>query len=72
MDRWCYPRKRWLRRHPRFRQHFTPTYSSWINMVERWFAKLTEEALRRGRHQNTRELREASSGKPLRAASSSK
>jgi transposase len=51
--------KRWLQRHPRFRLHFTPTYSSWINMVERWFAKLTEEALRRGSHQNTRELQEA-------------
>ena len=51
--------KRWLRGHPRFRLHFTPTYSSWINMVERWFAKLTEEALRRASHHNTRELREA-------------
>jgi transposase len=51
--------RRWLRRHPRFRLHFTPTYSSWINMVERWFAKLTEEALRRGSHHNTRELQHA-------------
>jgi transposase len=51
--------RRWLRQHPRFRLHFTPTYSSWINMVERWFAKLTEEALRRGSHRSTRELQHA-------------
>jgi transposase len=48
--------KRWLRRHPRFHLHFTPTYSSWLNLVERWFAKLTEEALRRASHRSTREL----------------
>jgi len=51
--------RRWLRRHPRFRLHFTPTYSSWINLVERWFAKLTEEALRRASHRSTRELEAA-------------
>jgi transposase len=51
--------KRWLNRHPRFRLHFTPTYSSWINLVERWFAKLTDEALRRGSHRSTRELEDA-------------
>ena len=51
--------KRWLRGHPRFRMHFTPTYSSWINLVERWFAKLTDEALRRGSHRSTRELEDA-------------
>jgi len=39
--------------------HFTPTYSSWLNLVERWFAKLTEEALRRSSHLSTRQLREA-------------
>ena len=33
--------QRWLRRHPRFTFHFTPTYSSWMNLVERWFAELT-------------------------------
>jgi transposase len=49
----------WLRRHPRFRLHFTPTYSSWLNLIERWFANLTEDALRRGTHLNTRELRDA-------------
>ena len=56
------PIRRWLRRHPRFHTHFTPTYSSWLNLVERWFAKLTEQALRRGSHLSTRELREAIEG----------
>lgn len=48
--------QRWLLRHPRFHLHFTPTYSSWINMVERWFAELTEKWLRRGTHRSTKEL----------------
>lgn len=48
--------RRWLKRRPRFHMHFTPTYSSWLNLVERWFAKLTDEALRRGSHTSTREL----------------
>jgi transposase len=47
---------RWLVRHPRFHLHFTPTYSSWLNMVERWFAELTEKWLRRGTHRSTKEL----------------
>ena len=47
---------RWLVRHPRFTLHFTPTYSSWMNLVERWFAELTEKWLRRGTHRSTREL----------------
>jgi len=47
---------RWLLRHPRFQLHFTPTYSSWINQVERWFAMLTEKQLRRGTHRSTRAL----------------
>jgi transposase len=51
--------RRWLRQHPFFKMHFTPTYSSWLNLVERWFAKLTNEALRRGSHTSTRELQEA-------------
>ena len=42
--------KQWLLRHPRFHCHFTPTYSSWINLVERFFASLTEHQLRRGSH----------------------
>src|SRR4029079_8408337 len=50
---------RWLVRHPRFQLHFTPTYSSWINQVERWFAALTEKQLRRGSHRSTRALEHA-------------
>jgi transposase len=38
----------WLDKHPRFHLHFTPTSSSWLNLVERWFRELTEKALRRG------------------------
>lgn len=50
---------RWLARHPRFHLHFTPTGASWINLVERWFAALTEKQLRRGVHRSTRELERA-------------
>jgi hypothetical protein len=38
----------WLAKHPRFHVHFTPTSSSWLNPVERWFRELTDKALRRG------------------------
>lgn len=48
--------QRWLVRHPRFHLHFTPTYSSWLNLVERWFAELTNKWLRRGTHHSVREL----------------
>jgi len=48
--------QRWLVRHPRFTLHFTPTYSSWLNLVERWFAELTNKWLRRGTHRSVREL----------------
>jgi transposase len=48
--------KRWLVRHPRFHLHFTPTYSSWINLVERWFATLTEKKIRRAAHKSVRRL----------------
>lgn len=51
--------KRWLLRHPRFHLHFTPTYSSWTNLVERWFAELTTKWLRRGTHRSTKELEAA-------------
>jgi transposase len=51
--------RRWLIRHPRFQVHFTPTYSSWINQVERWFAALTEKQIRRGSHRSTRQLEDA-------------
>lgn len=39
---------KWLARHPRFHLHFTPTSSSWLNLVERWFRELTDKAIRRG------------------------
>jgi transposase len=42
--------REWLTRHPRFRLHFTPTGSSWINQVERWFGLLTDQKIRRGVH----------------------
>jgi transposase len=48
--------QRWLVRHPRFTLHFTPTYSSWLNLVERWFAELTTKWIKRGTHRSTREL----------------
>ena len=51
--------KRWLARHPRFHFHFTPTYSSWLNLVERFFGLLTEHALRRGSHTSVPDLRRA-------------
>ncbi len=48
--------KRWLAAHPRFHLHFTPTSSSWLNLVERWFGELTSKRLRRGTHRSVREL----------------
>ncbi len=48
--------KRWLASHPRFVLHFTPTSSSWLNLVERWFAELTTQKLRRGTHTAVRQL----------------
>jgi transposase len=48
--------KKWLLRHPRFHLHFTPTSSSWINLVERWFAELTNRKLRRSAHRSVTEL----------------
>lgn len=50
---------RWLARHPRFHLHFTPTGASWMNLVERWFATLTDKQIRRGAHRSTRELEAA-------------
>jgi transposase len=46
----------WLARHPRFRLHFTPTGSSWINQVERWFGYLTAQRIRRGVHKSVQAL----------------
>ncbi len=51
--------RRWLLKRPRFHLHFTPTGSSWINLVERWFAALTDKQIRRGSHRSTRELETA-------------
>ncbi len=48
--------QRWLVRHPRFTFHFTPTYSSWLNLVERWFAELTTKWIKRGTHRSVKEL----------------
>src|SRR3954469_5948432 len=46
----------WLLAHPRFSLHFTPTSSSWLNLVERWFAELTAKKLRRGTHRSVQAL----------------
>jgi transposase/transposase-like protein len=46
----------WLLKHPRFCLHFTPTSSSWLNLVERWFAELTNRKLRRSAHRSVTEL----------------
>ena len=51
--------KAWLRRHPRFHVHFTPTSSSWLNLIERWFRDLTEKRIRRGAFRSVQELIEA-------------
>lgn len=51
--------RRWLAKRPRFHMHFTPTSSSWINMVERLFSGLTTQQLRRGAHRSTEELEAA-------------
>lgn len=48
---------RWLKRHRRFTLHYTPTYSSWLNQVERWFSELTTKKLRRSTHHSVTELR---------------
>lgn len=51
--------KAWLARHPRFHMHFVPTSSSWLNLVERFFRDLSEDALREGSFGSVRELTEA-------------
>jgi transposase len=48
--------QRWLLRHRRFHFHFTPTYGSWMNLVERWFSALTTKKLKRSAHCNVKEL----------------
>jgi transposase len=53
-----HPRVRvWLARRPRFHLHFTPTYSSWLNQVERWFALITNQAIRRGSFDSVTDLK---------------
>ena len=48
--------RRWFARHPRFHVHFTPTSASWLNLVERWFALLSEKQIKRGAHCSVRAL----------------
>lgn len=51
--------EKWLRRHPRWHLHFTPTHSSWLNQVERFFAKITNERIRRGVFRSVADLQNA-------------
>lgn len=51
--------RHWLAKRPRFHVHFTPTYGSWLNLVERWFAELTNKQLRRGAHRSVPQLEAA-------------
>jgi transposase len=48
--------QRWLKRHPRFHLHFTPTSSSWLNLIERWFREITDKRIRRGVFRSVKEL----------------
>jgi putative transposase len=48
----------WLAKRPRYHLHFTPTYASWLNQVERWFAIISQRAIRRGSFRNVRELKQ--------------
>ena len=47
---------RWLERHPRVHLHFTPTSSSWLNLIERWFRDITDQRIRRGVFRSVKEL----------------
>ncbi len=51
--------KSWLKRHSRFHMHFTPTASSWLNLVERWFREITDKRIRRGTFNNVKQLQQA-------------
>jgi transposase len=51
--------RKWLIKRPRFHVHFTPTYGSWLNLVERWFAELTNKRIRRGTFRSVKELETA-------------
>jgi len=48
--------QKWFAKRPRFHVHFTPTYGSWINLVERWFAEITNKRIRRGVFRSVKEL----------------
>ena len=48
--------KRWFATRPRFHVHFTPTYASWLNQVEIWFNRITQQAIRRGTFSNVKDL----------------
>jgi putative transposase len=48
--------KAWLAQRPRFHVHYTPTYASWLNQVERWFGLITQKAIRRGSFSSVKEL----------------
>jgi transposase len=48
--------KAWLARHSRLHIHYTPTYASWLNQVERWFGLITRQAIRRGSFRSVRDL----------------
>jgi transposase len=54
--------KAWLARRPRYHLHYTPTYSSWLNQVERWFGLITQQAIRRGSFERDRSLDVAAAG----------
>src|SRR5271163_2101437 len=51
--------KAWLKRHSRFQVHFTPTSSSWLNLIERWFREITEKRIRRGVFKSVPQLEQA-------------
>jgi len=51
--------RNWFAKRPRFHAHFTPTYGSWLNLVERWFAELTNKQIRRGTYRSVLELERA-------------
>ncbi len=51
--------QKWLKKHPRFHMHFTPTSSSWLNLVERWFGEITDKRIRRGVFKSEQDLIDA-------------
>jgi len=63
LDNYCThkaaPVQQWLQRHPRYHLHFTPTHSSWLNQVERWFALLSQRQIKRGSHFTVKALERA-------------